>query len=383
MAEKDGFFNVQTWYPYTSAGLRMKALCHISANALIHNYTRFNTQADSALVIPVVKANAYGHGVIPVLKILRQHFDVPLVAVATLEESQEVARHYPDTDILIFSRIFPHELNELPPRAVVTITSWEDYVQLDGAAIRPIAVHLNVNTGMNRLGLRPEEALEALNQTSKYLNINGVYSHLSSADTSNEASVLKQKHLFDQLCDRLNESGFAGLKHLSNSAGILTHPELSCDAIRLGIGLYGYDTTPAQKFLADLRPVMTVTAPLIRESILNAGEPVSYAETWRASATTRVGTLRIGYADGYRRSLSNRGMVAHEGHDFPVIGTVTMDHIMIDLGEIAVQPGQYFTVLGGENKKTSIASVAQRLGTIPYEICCGISPRVARVYDTD
>ncbi|MCF7800463.1 MAG: alanine racemase [Candidatus Marinimicrobia bacterium] len=361
----------------------MRALCHISADALIHNYSRFKIRSHSALIIPVVKANAYGHGAIPVMKILREDFEIPLVAVATLEESQEVARVYPDVDILVFSRIFPHELNDLPPRAIGTITSWEDYVQLDRAATRPISVHLNVNTGMNRLGLAPDEVLAVLKHTSRYLNITGVYSHLSSADTPNEVSVLKQKHTFNQLCDRLNEKGFEGLKHLSNSAGILTHPELSYDAIRLGIGLYGYDTTPEQKFLADLKPVMTVTAPLVRQSILSAGEPVSYGETWRTSTKSRLGTLRIGYADGYRRALSNRGLVTCEGYEFPVVGTVTMDHIMIDLGETDVKPGQYFTVLGGKNKNTAVAVVSQRLGTIPYEICCGISPRVERVYDDE
>lgn len=360
----------------------MKALCHISANALIQNFSRFKSLIGSALIIPVVKANAYGHGAIPVISILRQNFEIPMVAVATLEESQVVAKAYPDVDTLIFSRIFPGELEALPPRAIITITSREDYVQLDRAITGSVAVHLNVNTGMNRLGLAPEEALALLKHPSRYLKITGVYSHLSSADTPNTASVMQQKQVFSQLCSRLDELGFSGLKHLSNSAGVLTHPDLSYDAIRLGIGLYGYDTTPAQKFLADLKPVMTVTAPLVRVATLEAGEPVSYGETWRAGSRTRIGTLRMGYADGYRRSLSNRGTVVRDGQPFPVVGTVTMDHIMIDLGDAEVETGEYFTVLGGANPHTAIATVSQRLGTIPYEICCGISPRVERLYET-
>ncbi|MCF7796950.1 MAG: alanine racemase [Lentisphaeria bacterium] len=359
----------------------MRALCHISANALINNYSKFNTLTGSALVIPVVKANAYGHGAIAVVKILQKAFDIRMVAVATLEEAQEIAREIPDVEILIFSRIFPEELNQLPPKAVVTITSLEDYKQLKSAATRLIPVHLNVNTGMNRLGLHPDEVLDVINEDSGYLKVTGVYSHLSSADTTNQASVQKQGDTFTDLCKHLAQMGFEGLRHLSNSAGMLTRSEFSWDAIRLGIGLYGYDTTPSKNFINDLKPVMRVTAPLIRQSILKAGEPVSYAETWLASTSTRVGTLRIGYADGYRRDLSNRGRVTFDGFEFPVIGTVTMDHIMIDLGETDIKSGLYLTVLGGDDKNTSIAAVSRRLGTIPYEICCGISPRVVRVYD--
>lgn len=331
----------------------------------------------------MVKANAYGHGALSVTQLLIEQSDVRLVAVATLEEARELSEKYPNLDILIFSRVFPAELTALPKNAIVTVTSLEDYLALEAKANKLLRVHINVNTGMNRLGMAPETTLDIIKRSSKYLQIEGVYSHFSSSDTTDPSAFRHQQTIFDQFCSALNDLGFEGMRHLSNSAGILRFPNLACDAMRLGIGLYGYDTTPEQKYAAQLRPVMTVKAPLVRVAAILSGESVSYGETWKSTVSTQIGTLRIGYADGYRRSLSNRGIVNLENLAFPVIGTVSMDHIMIDLQEAEIQTGKYFTVLGGAFGVTSIATVARQLKTIPYEICCGISPRVERVYIND
>ena len=357
----------------------MKTLCHVSQSALINNFTVFQALMGHAQVIPVVKANAYGHGAVAVTRILRDQFNCKMVAVATLEEAQELGQFFPDLDVLIFTRIFPSELAQLPSNAIISVTGWDDFLTLKSCASRALRLHININTGMNRLGMRPERVLEAIKNPNRYLQIEGVYSHFSSSDTADQTVMRKQKESFQQVCSALDDIGFSGLKHLSNSAGILNDPELACDAMRLGISLYGYDTTPGQRFYEKLSPVMTVLAPLVRVSSISTGESVSYGETWTASTKTRVGTLRIGYADGYRRSLSNRGIVEFENRSFPVIGTVTMDHIMVDLKDAEIPTGEYFAVLGGGENTNAIARVAKQLGTIPYEICCGISPRVERV----
>ncbi|MCF7922545.1 MAG: alanine racemase, partial [Candidatus Marinimicrobia bacterium] len=212
------------------------------------------------------------------------------------------------------------------------------------------------------------------------LQIEGVYSHFSSSDTPSEAIYSQQNAKFKSLVEKLPGNGFQGMVHLANSAAALNEDQNTFDAIRLGIGLYGYDTSPQGKHQISLIPAMTVKAPLVRVARIARGESVSYAEKWQATISTNIGTLRIGYADGYRRALSNRGLVTYAGKIYPVIGTVTMDHIMIDLGEDEPKTGELFDVMGGENPAIQINTISNLLHTIPYEICCAVSPRVRREY---
>jgi len=358
----------------------VRAVCHVSLQALVNNYSFFHSLAPAAAVIPVVKADAYGHGAIPVTKCLVKEFSTSLVAVATLEEAQSLAPSFPELAILILSRVFPDELSALPKTAILTITSLEDWAALKTAAKGKLKAHINVNTGMNRLGVPPEAALELIRQSVSSIEITGVYTHFSSSDSPAKQVFDLQKSIFNQFCSALNSLGFSGLRHEANSAGLLSDSAVALDAVRLGIGLYGYDTSSQRRFAGHLEPVMTVQAPLVRIETIEPGQSVSYGETWTAAVTTQVGTLRIGYADGYPRALSNRGFVTFENQIFPVIGTVTMDHIMLDLKNSRLPSGSYLTVFGGTGESTGIAAIANKLKTIPYEICCGISPRVSRVY---
>jgi len=360
----------------------MQAKAHISKAAISYNYQYFKKQVAGAAIIPVVKANAYGHGAVEVARLLFETAGVKRFAVATLEEARELAQVLPAIEILIFSRIFAQELERLPSQAVLTVTSAEHARNLAQAAKYPLMAHLNINTGMNRLGLSPAEGLELIAHPPDKLNITGVYSHFSSADTAAEEVWQKQRTLFKKFIKQARQVGFQGLVHLANSAGALHSTEDVYAAIRLGIGLYGFDTTPAGRHQQFLQPAMEVSAPLIRVACLAAGASVSYGERWQASVATNIGTLRIGYADGYNRHLTNRGMVTFMGKQYPVVGTVTMDHIMLDLGADTPPLGSRFTVLGGTDERCSIQTVAQLLDTIPYEVCCAVSPRVQRVYSS-
>ncbi|MCF7823776.1 MAG: alanine racemase [Candidatus Marinimicrobia bacterium] len=358
----------------------MEAVCEISLSSILQNYLYFKSRVDASNIIPVVKANAYGHGALEVTKFLSDELGVSLFAVATLEEAQALSIEFPAIKVLIFSRVFPAELADLPKNAIVSIGSMEDALSLSDSSKVGLKVHLNVNTGMNRLGVPPEQAIELIQDRNLGLDIQGVYSHFSSSDTLSETRFKQQRSIFRKFTTDIKTLGFKGLIHLSNSAGIL-HDEIETyDAIRLGIGLYGYDTSAQTRYQSSLSPAMEVKAPLIRIARISAGESVSYAEKWHAAVDTNIGTLRIGYADGYSRALTNRGYVSFEGRTFPVIGTVTMDHIMIDLGEETPNVGGMFTVMGGEHEAIKIASIAKNLNTIPYELCCAISNRVKRQY---
>jgi alanine racemase len=327
-----------------------------------------------------VKADAYGHGSIAISRHLHQAHQVDLFAVATLEEATELNKAIPGISILIFSRIFPDELPDLSENMILTIVSLEHARSIGKALSRKIDVHLNVNTGMNRLGLSPDEALTCLEEKHSQLNIKGIYSHFSSSDSDSEQRYEEQRKIFSKFVIQARARGFKGVVHLSNSASLINTNHDCYDAMRLGIGLYGYNSYGSSMYQNSIQPVMTVKAPLVRRERIAAGESVSYGERWTATRATNIGTLRIGYADGYTRSLTNQAWVTHKEKDYAVVGTVTMDHIMIDLGEDFPEPGAMFTVLGGESKQVAISNVADRLNTIPYELCCAITQRVTRIY---
>ena len=358
----------------------MEALCQVSLKAITHNYKYFVKRANPARVIPVVKANAYGHGAVKVTQHLRDHAGVQTFAVATLGEARELAAHFPKITILIFSRVFAAELPLVPDNAILTISSMEDARALIESDATQVRVHLNVNTGMNRLGVTVEEAIELISTKDTKLKVLGIYSHFSSSDTESKQVYSDQNKQFNTLVERLRGDGFSGMIHLANSAAGLQDEQMPYDAMRLGISLYGYDTTARKLHQAYLQPAMTVKAPLVRVARIKAGESVSYGEKWQAEVDTNIGTLRVGYADGYNRALTNRGIVAFAGKSYPVVGTVTMDHIMIDLGEDEPETGVMFEVMGGGSAEVSINAISDTLNTIPYEICCAVSPRVIRQY---
>lgn len=358
----------------------MEAICQISLDAITQNYTYFQKRVHPAQVIPVVKANAYGHGALAITNHLHVNMGVKFFAVATLEEAQELALQFPEISILVFSRVFPAELVSVPANTILSVGSMEDARSLSTSSTNTIRVHLNVNTGMNRLGLSSEEVFDLIEGDLSNLSIEGIYSHFSSSDTTSDLVYERQNGDFKILVEELRAQGFKGLVHIANSAASLHDGQDSFDAVRLGIGLYGYDTSPGGDHQQALSPAMTVSAPLIRVARIKAGESVSYSETWQSAVDTNIGTLRIGYADGYARGLSNRGVVSHHGKSYPVIGTVTMDHIMIDLGEDAPQTGEMFEVIGGQNPEVQIKTISKIRNTIPYEVCCAISARVKRLY---
>ncbi|MBT3228487.1 MAG: alanine racemase [Candidatus Marinimicrobia bacterium] len=358
----------------------METTCQVSLDAITQNFSYFKKRVYPAQVIPVVKANAYGHGALKITEHLHEVLGVETFAVATLEEARELAVLFPHISILIFSRVFPSELPDVPEHAILTVGSVEDAKSISESQSSNIRVHLNVNTGMNRLGITSEQAQELISWKTSNLQIEGVYSHFSSSDTSSEVVYARQNDEFTSLVEKLRAGGFQGMAHLANSAAGLHNNQKSFDAIRLGIGLYGYDTSPEGKHQTSLQPAMTIKAPLIRIAKVSAGESVSYAEKWQAAVDTNIGTLRIGYADGYVRALTNRGLVAYNGKSYPVVGTVTMDHIMIDLGQDEPTTGAMFEVMGGAIAAVQINRISNILNTIPYEICCSISPRVKRNY---
>ena len=244
----------------------------------------------------------------------------------------------------------------------------------------PFPVHLKIDTGMNRLGFREEEIQELVEKlkTEKSIVIKSIFTHLATADVPEERDfALEQLRKFDSLYQFISsELKIEPIKHALNSPGIVNFPENHYDMVRLGIGMYGISESAETD--KSLKNVVTFKTVISKIAELEKGETVSYGRRFKAEKLTRIATLPVGYADGLRRSLGNQvGNVNIHGNLAPIVGTVCMDMLMVDVTEINCKEGDE-VILFGENP--TITEVAAKIGTIPYEILTSISARVKRIY---
>lgn len=336
-------------------------------------------------VVAVVKADAYGHGAVPLA--LRCASRVAGFAVALLEEAEALVDGGVRKPILIlgplgaaqFDRCFdldltpgivgPEELAVFAARA--RARSWQG------------EIHLKLDSGMGRMGLLPED-LETVASTLRRLpdvRVSGIYTHFANASDSRDPFTIKQVERFDAMLARLRDLGIeAPLHHVANSAAIARRLVRPGDWVRAGIILYGAE--PLDEGGARLSPVMRWTTRIARLKTLKPGSPVGYGCTWRAPRESRIATIPVGYADGYARSLSNRAHVLVRGRRMPVVGRVSMDLVTIDVTDLAeVHAGDEVVLLGRqEGEEIAAEELAEHLGTISYEILCAVGKRVPRLY---
>jgi alanine racemase len=330
-------------------------------------------------LIAVVKANAYGHGVAQVVPALAPHLE--MFAVATLAEAREVSALAPHHPVLLLSPAAAEERAEIIMRDFIPLISSAEeaaaYSQL--SRLGRAAVHLKIDTGMGRMGLWHEEAVAAVREIKALhgLLITGFASHLPVAD-EDDAFTREQLATFHALVKKLREEEGCGDSpaHVLNSAGALAFPEMAGEFARVGLALYG--VSPRPEFQERLRPVLTWKALVTLVRDLPAGRSINYGRTFITPGPMRVATLAAGYADGYPRHLSGQGAcVAIQGVRCPVLGRVTMDQLVVDVSALDdCQPGEVAVLLGPAVPATELA---QRAGTIPWEIFTRLGARVARV----
>lgn len=367
----------------------------IDLGALAHNVALFVRQVAPAGVIAVVKADAYGHGGPEVAKAALAAGAKGL-AVALVEEGVALREAGVSAPVLL---LFEPPLDAfeavLASGLVPSLARLEALRALQRVLDRSPAlarrrqrVALSVDTGMHRSGAHPEHvpALAAAVAEDARLELDSLWSHLASADSQDTTFARVQLGRYREVLAALEPLGLGGFRrHLANTAGSLALADLRFDAVRIGIGLYGYLPAPhlAGRLEGKLRPVMRVRSRLSAVRVVEAGEGVSYGLHWRAPRRTVIGTVPIGYADGLPRALGERGgRVFVGGRSVPIAGTVTMDQTMVDLGpEATEQPGAEVVVLGaGLVEDGDADGWARRLGTISYEVLCGIGDRVPRCY---
>jgi len=366
----------------------------IDLAALRHNYQALQRCAGAAVaVMPVIKADAYGHGAVPVAQALAVA-GVPGFAVATVTEAEVLRRAGIIEDILVLGALYADDFAVVAGGGIIPVL-WDeesarqlsDYIANHNQII---PVHVKVDTGMGRAGVPAAAAAELIATVVELpgLQLVGLLSHLAIADSSREWAqryTEKQTQAFVEVTDFVAE--IAGSEellslHLANSAGIVRYDFPGCTMARAGIALYGAYPDPDLYDKVDLQPVMSVKTGIVLLKKLLPGQSVSYGCTYTALEEVKVALLPIGYADGLNRALSNRGEFLVRGQKAPVIGRVCMDWTMIDvteIGEVAVS--DEVVILGSQGDVTITADdLAAALGTISYEIFCSWSPRVRREY---
>jgi len=339
-------------------------------------------------VLAVLKADAYGHGAVPIAKALA-NLDVTRFGVASPSEGVALRQAGLTHQILILGPLFPEQLPDLIAHHLTpTISSLELVAPLSRLLQDrkdPYPVHIKVETGMGRLGFLPDAVTDllALPVFKSVLRVEGLMTHLADADNEDSHYTKQQLALLQSALTRIESAGFnVPIVHAANSAAIIAHPSTHLTLVRPGLLLYGYAPSPRLSEKLAITPILTLKTKVAQVRHLEPGASVSYARSYRAARPTTIAVLPIGYADGYSRGLSNRGAVLIRGRRAPIVGRVCMDMTMVDVTNIPdIHAGEPVTVIGrdGSDRITAV-DLADWLDTIPYEVLCGIGARIPRIY---
>jgi alanine racemase len=370
-------------------GLR-PAWVEVDLDAIAGNVRTLTAEVAPARLLAVVKADAYGHGAVPVAReALRA--GAAWLGVALVEEALALREAGVTAPLLVLSEPHPAAADACAANAVAVTVCTPGAVRAFGAAGRragrPVAAHLKVDTGMHRQGCAPADLpdLVAAALAEPGLEVEGLWSHFAVADeAAKTATTDAQLALFREALAAARRCGLEPRwRHLANSAGATVRDDARFDLVRAGIELYGLAPSPelAGDVRARLRPALALRAAVSALRTVQAGERVSYGHRWEAPRPTRIATLPVGYADGVRRGLSGRIRVRLGGRTLRQVGTVTMDQMMVDVDDADVEVGQVATLLGDPARgEPGVGEWAQVLDTIDYEVTCGLAPRLPRVH---
>ena len=371
-------------------GIRRVA-AEIDLAAAVSNIREIRALAGNDVkLMAVVKADGYGHGAEQIAKAVDPYVDC--YAVATVLEGIKLRRKWITKPILILGYTFPEDLKAVVEYDISqTIFTEEDARMLSETAVKAgkkASVHFALDTGMSRIGFRDDaESAETVVRIAAMPGINaeGIFTHYATADEADLTKALRQRERYHHFVDVLREKGLElPYRHVANSAGIMEMPREDETMVRAGIILYGlYPSSDVHQEKLSLKPVMRYVSHVAYVKTLPAGCEISYGGTYTTTRDTRVATIPVGYADGYPRILSGKGDVLIHGHRCRILGRVCMDQMMVDVtGVPETVAGDLVTLIGRDGAEEITADeLAALAGTINYEIVCGISARVPRLYD--
>lgn len=358
------------------------ARAHINLNSLNHNLAIIKSRLKpQTKVLAAVKANAYGHGAVPIARYLMDKVDY--LAVATKSEAFELTRAGIKKDILIFAPVYT-DLEQLIEENV-SLTVVDEYnLRLIEKAVKnkKAKVHLKVDTGMGRIGLAWQGSIKLAQKiaASEKLEFTGAWTHFASSDAEDRDYTQYQIDNFNKFLSGIKKHNIRPqIIHAANSAAIFAYPETHFDMVRPGIALYGYHSSKFIETLEPtLKPILTLTAPIHYLKRVKKGQSISYSNLWHAPKDTTIASIRIGYADGYPRLLTGKAEVMFNNKLYPIAGRVCMDQMMIDVGNDDFELGDRFVLFGPEH---SAEDLAAKIGTISYELLTSLAARVERVYE--
>ncbi len=374
--------------PTLSHDVLRPTVVQVDLDRLTENYRAIETAVSPAQIMPILKANAYGHGLVPVA----QHMvtlGAPYLGVAFLEEGIMLRQAGITTPILVMGGIIGNQIPLfLQYNLTITASSIEKVTQIDNAAAEMgvrAKIHLKIDTGMERIGVHYYNAdtlLEA-SLACQHCDVEGIYSHFANADSPRLHHAQIQLGRFKDVLAFYKKRNLPHppLRHIANSGAILQHPGSHFDMVRAGILLYGIYPTHDVAQTISVRPALAWKSRVVYFKVVQAGHPISYGSTWQTDHQVRVVTLPVGYGDGYFRQMSGKAEVLIRGKKYPVIGRICMDQLMVNIEwETAYNNDEVILLGEAEDERISIEDLAAWAGTIPYEILTNINTRVPRIY---
>ncbi|GMQ56863.1 alanine racemase [Vallitalea sediminicola] len=368
-----------------------RVYARIDLDAIIHNITNVKNRISSnSILMPVVKADGYGHGAVPISKELI-HCGIDRFAVATIEEGINLRKSGIDKKILILGytpidladKLVEYDLIQ----TVYNYTAAKNISDIASEYGKKSSIHIKLDTGMGRIGFVPND--ESLSIIKKIYNlpnikIEGVYTHLSKADELDKTFANNQLEIYKRFVGKLESNGiYIPIKHVANSAGIIDLDNTHLDLVRLGISLYGlYPSDEVIKDNVKLQPVLSLISHIIHIKEVEEGTPIGYGGTYITKRKSKIATIPVGYGDGYDRLLSSKGRVLIGGQFAPILGRICMDQFMVDITDIPNVEDLAEVILIGKQGHNEITAddIAKIKGTINYEVVCQLGKRIPRVY---
>lgn len=359
----------------------------VNLNNLSYNFKQIKRLlAPQVKIMACVKADAYGHGLVPVAKRLALS-GADYLGVACIDEGIRLREHNIKQPVLILGLVLKKDIRPLfEYNLIPALCTVEFAAGLNNMAARfgrKIKIHIKVDTGMGRIGVLYKGAFDFIKEITgfKFLAIEGIFTHFPCADID-KGFTLEQTNRFKELLVRLNNAGInIPLVHAANSMAVIRYKETYFNMVRPGLAVYGL--YPKAGLDIKLKAVLSLRTRVIYSKRVPQGYGISYGSTYRTSKYTNIVTLPVGYGDGYPRNLSNKAPVLIGGKRFRISGRICMDQIMVDVGDLKVREGQEVVLIGSQGKNRITAEELARLSdTISYEIVCGLGSRVPRIYNT-
>jgi len=359
----------------------------VDLKILAENFKAVRTHIKNSKVMPILKANAYGHGLVRVAQ-LYEELKADYLGVAVVEEGILLREMGIKMPILVLGGIWGNQIPLfLKHNLSITASSIDKLKQIDDTAAQmkiKAVVHLKIDTGMERLGVHYYNSENFLDAAYKCKNIfvEGIYSHFANSESSDLTYTHLQLSRFNEVLSYFNKHSLSRpIKHISNSGAILQLPEANLDMVRPGIMLFGVYPSEKVKKTIEVKPALSWKSLVVYFKVIQAGNAVGYGLTWKPDQNIRAVTIPVGYGDGYLRSMSHKAKVLLNGKLYSVVGSISMDQIVVNIENDSAYNGDEVILLGsdGENSITA-EDLAKWAGTIPYEILTNINTRVPRIY---